>query len=151
MANVEVLLMADVDKLGKAGDVVKVAPGYARNCLLPKDLAAPVSKNALRRLEKLRKEREEAAKLALAKAKDLAEKIGKASVTLREKSTDGTHLYGSVGIPEILKALETDSKITLDKSQLVLAEPFKEIGNFEVPVKLHADVTATLKVWIVEG
>ena len=151
MANTEVLLMADVDKLGKAGDVVKVAPGYARNYLLPKDLAAPVSKNALRRLEKLRKEREEAAKLALAEARDLAEKIGKVSVTLREKSTDGTHLYGSVGIPEILKALETDSKLTLDKSQLTLAEPFKEIGNFEVPVKLHPEVSATLKVWIVEG
>ena len=70
----EILLLSDVENLGKAGDVVKVADGYARNCLLPQDLAAPVSQHALRRLEKLRKEREELSRIQMAEAKSKAAK-----------------------------------------------------------------------------
>lgn len=146
----ELLLLADVEHLGKAGDIVKVADGYARNYLLPKDFGAPVTKNAMRRLEKLRKEREQLAKEQLAEAKTKAAAIAAASITIRAKTVDGTRLYGSVGVPEILAAL-TESKIALEKSQLDLAEPFKEIGQFEVPVKLHPEIIQTLKVWIVEG
>ncbi len=149
--SIEILLLSDVDNLGKAGDVVKVAPGYARNYLLPKDLAAPVTHAALKRLEKLRKERAELARIQLVEAKDKAAKLANISVTLREKSTDGQSLYGSVHAADIIKALEADNKIALDKSQLVLPEPIKTIGQFDVEVKLHAEVSATLKVWIVEA
>ena len=145
----ELLLLSDVEHLGKAGDVVKVADGYARNYLLPKDLAAPVTKYALRRLEKLRKEREELARLQLAEAKAKAGKLGGLVVTIKAKTVDGTRLYGSVGVQEILEALEAKS-IALDKSQIQLEEAFKEIGTYEVPVKLHADVIPTIKVDVLE-
>lgn len=149
--SIEILLLSDVDNLGKAGDVVKVAPGYARNYLLPKDLAAPVTNAALKRLEKLRKERAELARIQLVEAKDKAAKLANISVTIREKSTDGQSLYGSVHAADIIKALDADNKIALDKSQIVLPEPIKTIGQFDVPVKLHAEVTANLKVWVVEA
>lgn len=95
---------------------MKVADGYARNYLLPKDLAAPVSKQALRRLEKLRKEREEVARIQLAEAKEKASKLDNASVTLRAKTVDGTRLYGSIQAADIVDALEVGQKITVDRS-----------------------------------
>lgn len=147
----EILLLSDVENLGKAGDVVKVADGYARNYLLPQDLAAPVSQHALRRLEKLRKEREELSRIQKAEAQDKAAKLANASVTLRAKTVDGTRLYGSVHAADIAAALEKDSKVAVDKSQVALDEPLKETGTFDVTVKLHADVSVTVKVWIVEG
>lgn len=146
----ELLLLADVENLGKAGDVVKVKEGYARNYLLPKDLAAPVSQGALRRLEKLRKEREELTRIQIAEAKDKASKLSKVSVTLREKVVDGTHLYGSVSAADIVKALEAEG-VSLDKSQIVMTDHIKETGSYDVAVKLHPEVTCTIKVWVVEG
>ncbi len=147
----EILLLSDVENLGKAGDVVKVADGYARNYLLPKDLAAPVSQHALRRLEKLRKEREELSRIQMAEAKDKAAKLANVSVTIRAKTVDGTRLYGSVAAADIVAALEEGNKITVDKSQVQLDEPLKEVGTFDVTVKLHPEVACTIKVWIVEG
>ncbi len=147
----ELLLLSDIDKLGKAGDVVKVADGYARNYLLPQDLAAPVSKHALRRLEKLRKEREDVSRIQLAEAKEKASKLDNASVTLRAKTVDGTRLYGSIQAADIAAALETGQKITVDKAQIALDEPIKETGTFDIAVKLHPELTCTIKVWVVEG
>ena len=147
----EIMLLSDVEHLGKAGDVVKVADGYARNCLLPQDLAAPVSTHALRRLEKLRKEREELTRIQMAEAKSKAAKLKDASVTLRAKTVDGTRLYGSINAADIVAAIEADLKVALDKTQVLLDEPLKEIGTFDTSVKLHPEVTCTVKVWIVEG
>jgi large subunit ribosomal protein L9 len=146
----EVLLLNDVDKLGKAGDVVKVADGYARNYLLPQDIAAPVSTHALRRLAKIRKEREETNRIRLAEAKDKASRLKDASVTLRARVVDGTRLYGSVLAADIAAAIQDGLKVAVDKAQVKLDEPIKETGTFDIPVKLHPDVTCTVKVWIVE-
>ena len=147
----EVLLLSDVEDLGKAGDVVKVADGFARNYLLPKDLAAPVSQHALRRLEKLRKERDELSRIQIAEAKDKASKLANVSVTIRAKTVDGTRLYGSVAAADIVAALQEGNKLSVDKAQVVLDEPLKETGTFDVAIKLHPEVTSTIKVWIVEG
>ena len=147
----EILLLSDVENLGKAGDVVKVADGYARNFLLPKDLGAPVSQHALRRLEKMRKEREELSRIQKAEAQGKAAKLANASVTIRAKTVDGTRLYGSISAADIAAALEKDCKVSLDKAQVALDEPLKETGTFDIVVKLHADVSVTVKVWIVEG
>ncbi|MDD2454753.1 MAG: 50S ribosomal protein L9 [Kiritimatiellae bacterium] len=147
----ELLLLSDVEKLGKAGDVVKVADGYARNYLLPQDLAMPVSQHALRRLEQLRKKREELARIQLAEAKDKAEKLRNVSVTIRAKTVDGSRLYGSVSAGDIVAEIESVNKIALDKSQLALEDTLKETGTFDVPVKLHPEVTCTVRVWVVEG
>jgi large subunit ribosomal protein L9 len=147
----EVLLLSDVESLGKAGDVVKVTDGHARNYLLPRDLAAPVSPHALRRLAKMRKEREELSRIQMAEAKDMAAKLANVSVTIRAKTVDGTRLYGSVAAGDIVAALLEGNKISLDKSQVELPEPIKETGTFDVTIRLHAEVAPAIKVWIVEG
>ncbi len=147
--SVEVLLLSDVPDLGVAGATVKVAPGYARNYLLPKGLAGPVTDETLRRLEKLRKEREELARLQLAEARSKAAKLKDISVTIRARTTDGQKLYGSVNAASIVEALEAQG-IALDRSQIGLEESIYEVGQFAVPVKLHAEVSVTIKVWVVE-
>ena len=149
--SMEILLLSDIPDLGHAGDVVKVADGYARNYLLPRDLAAPVSPHALRRLEKMRKEREELTRIQLAEAKDKAAKLTNVSVTIRAKTVDGTRLYGSIQAADIVAALDAGNKVTVDKAQVDLPEPIKETGTFDVTIKLHPDVTPTIKVWVVEG
>lgn len=145
----EVLLMADVPALGKAGEVVKVADGYARNFLMPRELAAPVTPASLRRLEKLRKERDQLAKLQLAEAHAKAAKLDGVSVTIRAKTIDGEKLYGSVSAADIVTALGSQG-VKLDKAQVVLADHLKQTGAFDVPVQLHPDVSVTVKVWIVK-
>jgi len=145
----EVLLMADVPELGKAGEVVKVADGYARNFLLPRELAAPVTPAALRRLEKLRKERAELAKIQIAEAHAKASKLEGVSVTIRARTIDGEKLYGSVSVAEIADALAAQG-VAIDRSQLELAEHLKQVGTYDVPVRLHPEVTVALKVLIVK-
>ena len=143
------MVMADVPELGKAGEIVKVADGYARNFLLPHELAAPVTPASLRRLEKLRKERAELAKIQLAEAQAKASKLEGVSVTIRARTVDGEKLYGSVSVTEIADALAAQG-VAIDRSQLELPEHLKQVGTYEVPVRLHPDVTVPLKVWIVK-
>ena len=145
----EVLLMADVPNLGKAGDVVKVAVGYARNCLLPQELAAPVTQASLRRLDKLRKEREELSRIQKAEASAKAAKLKGLVLTVKAKTTDGQRLYGSVTTADLATRLEAQG-VSVDRSQVALKEPIKEIGTYTIDIKLHADVTATITVSIVE-
>lgn len=147
--SLEVLLLSDVPSLGVAGATVKVANGYARNFLLPRGIAGPVTAATLRRLEKLRKEREELARLQLAEARAKAAKIKGLSATIRAKTIDGQKLYGSVTVADILAALLAQG-VELDRSQIELAQPLHQVGQFDVPVKLHAEVSLTLKVWVVE-
>ncbi|NLF21605.1 MAG: 50S ribosomal protein L9, partial [Lentisphaerae bacterium] len=89
------------------------------------------------------------ARIQLAEARDKAAKLKNVSVTIRAKTTDGQKLYGSVSAGDILEALQAQS-IELDRSQLGLEHPIHEVGQFDVPVKLHAEVELTIKVWVVE-
>ena len=145
----EVLLMAEIDGLGKDGDVVTVADGYARNYLLPRDLAAPVSESTRRRLVKLQAERQQEHAAALAESQALAKKVASASCTIPVKVGGGERLYGSVTESEIVDALKSQD-IELDRHQVVLPEPIRELGAFDVTVNLHPEVATTLKVWVVE-
>jgi len=146
----ELLLLCDVEELGKAGDIVKVADGYARNYLLPKDFAAPVTEGAKRRLDKLRKERDELAKIQLGEAKTKAGKLGGLKITIAAKTVDGNRLYGSISSGDVLAAIEKDGKIALAKSQLEMEDHIKETGEFDIPVKLHAEVSTSVKIIVVE-
>ncbi len=148
--SVQVILLSDVASLGKAGDTVNVAPGYARNYLLPKELAGPVTTATLKRLEKLRKEREELARIRLAEAKAKADQLKNAQVTIRAKTTDGVNLYGSVKVADIVDALAAQG-IDVDRTQVLLGEDLKAVGQFDVEVKLHAEVSTVVKVWVVEA
>ena len=119
---VEVMLMADVKKLGKAGAIVKVAPGYARNMLLPQGLAAPVTEAAKRRLAKLEEARAKARAEAKKAAQAVADKLAGLTVTVNARTVDGTKLYGSVSATDLLAAIEADRGVKLERSQLDLPD-----------------------------
>lgn len=145
----EVILMSDVDGLGAEGEVVRVAEGYARNYLLPRNLAAPVTEATRRRLEKQRKERADRLASDREGALVVQKAIEAASCTITVKTGAEGKLFGSVTAADILGVLKKQN-IELQKQQLDLAEPIKETGVFNIPVKLHPEVQATLKVWVVE-
>lgn len=145
----EILLMTDVTNLGAEGEVVTVADGYARNYLLPQEMAAPVTQAARKRLEILRQERETERREALAAAQQQAAKLSAASCTITVKTGEDEKLYGSVSTSDIGKAL-ADQGIEIDRHKIQLDAPIKELGVFDVKVKVHPDVDATVKVWIVE-
>ena len=150
MAHIEVMLMDDVAKLGKAGDIVKVAPGYARNALIPKGLAAFATEAAKRRLAKLEAER--AAKRAELKAaaEALASKLSGLKVTVNAKTVDGTRLYGSVSANDILAAVQADRGVELVRSQLVMPDALKEVGTFDAKIDLGYGVAVPFKIWIAD-
>ena len=147
----EIVLLEDVKSLGKKCQIVKVNDGYARNFILPKKLGVEATPKSLNDL-KLQKAKE--AKIAaeqLAEAKELAAKIEAAAVTVSIRSGEGGRTFGSVSTKEIAKAAAEQLKLEIDKKKMVLQEPIKSLGTFEVPVKLHKDVTATLRVKVTEA
>ena len=144
----EVVLLEDVKALGKKGQVVKVNDGYARNFILPKKLGVEATSKNLK-LQKANAEKIAAEQLA--EAKKLAEEIDKMSVTVSIKAGEGGRAFGSVSTKEIAKAAKDQLKLDIDKKKMVLPEPIKSIGSFEVPIKLHKEVTARLSVKVVEA
>ncbi len=149
--SLQVILMDDVQHLGKIGDTVTVRDGYARNYLLPKGLAEPITKNALRKLEKIRKEREELLKIRKAEALDKASKLKGQTLTIAAKAIEGDEdgkLYGSVTAHDIAKAL-TDAGVAVDPAMVKLPEAIKNVGTIDVVIALIADVEVTLKVAVI--
>lgn len=147
----EVVLLEDVKALGKKGQIVKVNDGYARNFILKKNLGVEANANNLNDL-KLHKANE--AKLAaeqLEAAKEMATFLEDKSVTLSIRAGEGGKAFGSVSGKEIAKAVSEQLKVEIDKKKLVLPEPLKTFGTHEVPVKLHRDVTGTLRVKVTEA
>jgi large subunit ribosomal protein L9 len=141
----KVILKQDVEKLGKAGDVVKVAPGYGRNYLIPRNLATEATPGNIKiveieRLAQARRDHREKESATL-----LARDIVKHTVTIRRKTGEGGSLYGSVTSLDIADFLITH-KIDIDKRKIQLEEPIKTIGEYEVPIRLHRDVTVPIKV-----
>lgn len=147
----EIVLLEDVKALGKKGQIVTVNDGYARNFILPKKLGVEANSKNLNDL-KLKKAND--AKLAaeiLAAAKELAAKLDESKVTLSIKAGEGGRAFGSVSNKEISKAITDQLGLEIDKKKIVLNDPIKSIGSFEVPIKLHKDVTARLAVKVVEA
>lgn len=145
----EVILREDVDKLGARGQLVKVAPGYARNFLLPKRMAVPATEANKKIVEQerqahLRKE----AKLA-SEAGDLGKLLGAVTITIAQKAGENDQLFGSVTSKDISEALEKQG-YTVERRKIVLEEPIKTLGEFKVPVKLHREVTAEITVNVVK-
>ena len=147
---IEVMLMDNVKKLGKAGEIVKVAPGYARNYLFTKGLAAVATEAAKRRLKKLEAERAARAAEEKKAALELAKKLEKLEITVSAHTTDGKRLYGSVGISDILAAIEANRGIKLERSQLDLDEALKEVGVYEPTIDLGRGVTVKFKITILD-
>jgi len=145
---VRVLLREDLDNLGHRGDVVKVAPGYARNFLLPKRLAMQVTPGNLKLIEQERKALQAKGEREKHSAADLARRIGGVSCTIAKKVGDNDVLFGSVTSLEIGQALAKEG-IEVDRRRILLEDPIKSLGVFTVPIKIHPEVTAELKVWVV--
>lgn len=143
----EVLLITDVENLGKEGDVVRVKDGYARNFLFPNKLAAPVTDATRRRLEKIRRDRAAVEAATLADARALADRIAQASVQIKMKTGEDGKLFGAVTTTQVVDALALQG-ITVDRHQIEMPEALRELGVFSVPVTVHPQVTATLKVWV---
>jgi large subunit ribosomal protein L9 len=146
---IEVLLMADVKDVGVEGDVVKVAEGFARNYLIPKKLAAPVTEATRRRLAAMQKAREAQSAETLKQAKATAAAIAKQSYTIPVKVGAEDKMFGAVTAADLAAQLKQHG-FEIDRHQIALEHPLKELGVYEVKVKLHPDVEGTMKVWVVE-
>ena len=147
---VEVMLMADVKKLGKAGAIVKVAPGYARNMLLPQGLAAPVTEAAKRRLAKLEEARAKARAEAKKAAQAVADKLAGLTVTVNARTVDGVKLYGSVSATDLLAAIEADRGVKLERSQISLEDELRVVGEHVATIDLGYGVTVKFKITIAD-
>ena len=147
---IEVLLMDNVKKLGKAGEIVKVAPGYARNYLFTHGLAAIATEAAKRRLKKLEAERAARAAEEKKAALEVAKKLEKLEITVSAHTTDGKKLYGSVGIADILAAIEANRGVKVERSQLELDDSLKEVGVYEPKIDLGHGVTVKFKITILD-
>ena len=144
-ATIQVILQHDVHNVGKSGDLVKVRPGYARNFLIPRDLAVPATTAAVNRIAHEKAVAVAKAEKAKAGARDLASKIDGLTVTIARPVGEEDRLFGSVTSKDIHAAVKAKG-FELDRKQMHLAEPIKALGTYEVPVKLLGDVTATIKV-----
>ena len=150
MAHVSLILLDDVENLGLAGDSVNVAPGYARNYLVPQGLAAKATPGVLRLIEKRKVEIAARRAKELTEAKALAEKLAKVEISLAMQATEDEQLFGSVTGRMISDEL-AKLGFTVDHSRIKLEPAIKTLGSFEVEVKLHPEVAAQVKVWVVRG
>ena len=145
-----VILKRDVKGTGKAGEVVKVSDGYARNMLIPKGYAIEATKGNINTLEKVKAKQAEEEAAAKAAAEELAEKIEKIDVTILTKAGTGGRLFGSITTKEISAELERQHGIKIDKKKMSLESPIKALGVFNVPIKLYSGVNAELTVKVVD-
>ena len=141
-----VILNKDVKGTGKAGDVVKVSDGYARNMLIPKGLATEATQGNIRHLEKQKAIAAEKKAEEKAAAKKQAEKIGKLTVTIKTKAGDGGKIFGSRTSKDIAEGLKSQHGIEVDKKKIQLSSPIKQTGEMSVDIKLYSEVSAELKV-----
>lgn len=146
--HLQIILQADVDNLGKSGDLAKVRPGYARNFLIPRGFAVPASEAAQNRLAhdkavalaKYEKQKKEAT--------ELAQKLQALTLKIAHQTGDDGKLFGAVTSKEIEAAVKAQG-IEIDRKKMQLKEPIKHLGAYEVPVRLLTDVNATLKVEVI--
>jgi large subunit ribosomal protein L9 len=142
------ILRQNVPNLGERGEVVNVSVGFARNYLLPKQLAVPASAANQRLLEREREKLSQQQVHRLQEAKEVAERIKEVSITLVRKAAENEVLYGSVSGADIVKALKGEG-FDVDRLAVELEQPIKGLGIYSVPLRLHPEVLTEVKVWVV--
>lgn len=147
----KVILLEDVKSLGKKGTIVNVSDGYARNMLLPKKLGVEATPKNMNDLKLQKKHEEKVAQELLDAAKELAARVEQGEVVVSIKTGEGGKVFGSVSAKEIADAAKTQLSLELDKKKIQLEGPIRELGNREVAVKLHPQVTAKLRVKVKEA
>lgn len=141
----KLILQENIEHLGQIGDIVKVAPGYGRNYLLPKGLAIEATEKNAKALDHAKRQLAYKKNKALEAAKNLVAKIEALTIELTHQAGEEGKLFGSVTNMEIAAFLK-DNGFDIDRKKIVLAEPIKQLGEYSVPVKIHPEIAATLKV-----
>jgi large subunit ribosomal protein L9 len=147
-ATIQVILQHDVDKVGKSGDVVKVRPGFARNFLLPRSLAVPATTAQVHRIEHEKAVAVAKGEKLKKEAREQATKLTSLEIKIPRAVGEDDKLFGSVTAKEIESAYKAKG-FDVDRRKMHLPEPIKQLGSYEIPLKLLSDVTATLKVHVV--
>lgn len=147
----KVILLQDVKSLGKKGDIVEVSDGYARNKILPGKLGVEANNKNLNDLKLQKKNEEKVAQENLDDAKALAAKLSDKIVTVKIKAGEGGRTFGSVSSKEIAAELKAQTGIEVDKKKLIVKDALKALGNYEIQVKLHPQVTGQFVVKVTEG
>lgn len=150
MAHVKLILLQDVESLGLAGEEVSVAPGYARNYLIPRKLAAQAAPGVLRVLAANREKIEAQRKEELSAAQAQAAKLAELTLEIAMQASEDNQLFGSVSPRNIADALSKNG-VEIDHQRVILEAPIKMLGEYEVTVKLHHDVTAAVKINVVRA
>lgn len=146
----KVILKENLDNLGHIGDIVKVAPGYARNYLLPKGLALEATTKNAKALDHAKKHLEYKKNKVLEQAKALAAKIEGITLSLSHQAGEEGKLFGAVTNMELAENLKAQG-VEIDRKKIVLAEPIKQVGDFTAVVRIHPEVNATLKVAVTKA
>lgn len=147
-STVQVILQQDLKNLGKSGELVRVRPGYARNYLVPRALAIPATSDNVARIEHEKRISAVKAAKTRAEAGSIAERLGKVTLRFARRVGDENRLFGSVTTKEIEVALK-EQGLVVDRKRLVLAEPIRQTGTFEVSAKLLSDVSVSFKIEVV--
>lgn len=147
----KVILQVDVKALGKKGDLVEVAEGYARNFLIPRGLAKVANESNLRALRAEQSQAAAKAQRELEEAKRVAAELEKAPIAVAGKTGGAGRLFGSVTAQDIAAAVKAKTGVQLDKRKIQLDEPIKALGTYRVPVRVHPQVEAVLTVQVVEA
>jgi len=145
----KVILLKDVDKLGTLGDELEIKDGYARNYLIPKKLVVESNKGALRILEQKRQERQRREDKIKAECLELAEKIKAMSCTISVDAGEKDKLFGSV-TSEMISDFLKDEGVELDKKKIILEEPIKALGAYNIEIRLHPEVETQIRIWVVK-
>ena len=147
----KVILVHDVKSVGKSGEILEVSDGYARNFLFPRQLAQEATAGALKQAEqRIRTEQIKRAKQK-AEAEELAGQLTGARVQVKAKAGTEGRLYGAVTSKEIAEAIKGQTGLVVDRRKLDLPDPIKALGSFEIPARIHPEVTATLHVEVVSA
>ncbi len=145
----KLILLKDVEKLGKSGDIITAKDGYTRNYLFPKGLALLATDQNVKAAEANKKQEAEALEKERQEAQGLAEVISRVSCTIAVEAGKDDKLFGSVTAIDIHNALEAEG-VSVDKKKIELKEHISQIGIYQIPIKLHPEVVATLKLWVVK-
>lgn len=145
-----VILKKDVKGTGKAGEVIKVSPGYAKNMLIPRGLAVEATEGNIRNLEKQKQIQKENEAIEKAKAEEIALKLSKGNIVIKTKAGEGGRLFGSITNKDISEAIEKQLEIKIDRRKIVLENPIKELGEVNVEAKLYPEVIGKFTVEVKE-
>jgi large subunit ribosomal protein L9 len=152
MKYAKVILREDLEKLGNAGEIVTVKPGYARNFLLPRGLAYEATAANMRQLEAEKRRAEQRAKRGYLEARRRASQLEGLSLTFHANAGEESKLFGSITVGDIADRLNEQSlDFEVDRRQVELDEPIKQLGVFTVTVRLHAEVRPEIKVWVIKA